>query len=209
MCTSWFLLSNWYTVQSPTNILLNRLNELEDFLDSTGGAYPLHKDFPMLKSMNWIYEPYRLLRSSGRLYSKSVEEYESVIYDVSYRIQQFLEGNGREKPLALEYKIIDQIGNIFIVEEIGCNARVAMYSDGIRSFVSIKSNANNVVIGKMSPYVPFNIKELYDVLNKIENITNPNNGWGGSDIIGGSPRVGGTSLSNEELIKIVKEFCKK
>ena len=43
---------------------------------------------------------------------------------------------------------------------------------------------------------------MYKKLNQLES---DNGLWGGSDIIGGSPRVKGSSISPDELKKIVEE----
>ncbi len=80
-----------------------------------------------------------------------------------------------------------------------------MFSNGIRAYVSVRDrpdNRWNYVLGRMSPFIPLDLNALYSTLNEIEKITD-NDTWGGSDTVGGSPRNRGSSLSPEELTKIL------
>jgi hypothetical protein len=207
VCTAWFLLNNSFLVSSTINPLLNKLVHLEDVLDSTGGAYCLPKDLPVLRTLNWIYEPYRLLRASGEIQKKDEAQYRNVIENVEYRIMLFLNGKAKEKWLDTEYEILAKVKNVFFVKEVGVNARVAMFSDGIRTYVSMGASydskeSKRVVIGKMSPYIKFDVYKLYRELNKIDGSFLDS--WGGSNIIGGSPRVAGTKLTMQEIIDVIK-----
>ena len=87
-----------------------------------------------------------------------------------------------------------------------------MFSKGIRAFVSVRelSNGFAYTIARMSPFIPFPIPELYDEFNRAENISlDQEDRWGGSDIIGGSPRARGSKLNPQDLEKIINEFLSK
>lgn len=87
-----------------------------------------------------------------------------------------------------------------------------MFSDGIRAFVSVKARKEggfNYVLGRMSQYVPFNLAKTYEALNVAEGCglfltTNGGDRWGGSDTIGGSPRVNGSKLTPEQIAEVIR-----
>jgi hypothetical protein len=55
----------------------------------------------------------------------------------------------------------------------------------------------------MSPFVMFPLERIYEVLNKTEGLSSQENCWGGSAIIGGSPRKTGSMLSPEKVEKVI------
>jgi hypothetical protein len=84
-----------------------------------------------------------------------------------------------------------------------------MFADGIRAFVSVRDNGNGrytYSIGRMSALVPFMVPAILNALNKREGTTE--DCWGGSDTIGGSPRVAGSRLTPAEVAEVV-ESCQK
>jgi hypothetical protein len=79
-----------------------------------------------------------------------------------------------------------------IIKEIGGNdARYHLFSQGMDAFiahVATRPDGRNVFsIGRRSRYIPFPIPNLYAHYNQLEGFEN-GDGWGGSDIIGGSSR---------------------
>ncbi|MGI9536516.1 MAG: hypothetical protein ACR2PB_05560, partial [Desulfocapsaceae bacterium] len=62
------------------------------------------------------------------------------------------------------------------------------------------------VLGKMSPYVTFPLVKICETLNEIENLDTAENQWGGSDIIGGSPRKNGSCLPPKEVEEIINKI---
>ena len=54
----------------------------------------------------------------------------------------------------------------------------------------------------MSSCIPFDIQKIITALNNEE--ANPLDKWGGSNTIGGSPRVNGSRLSPQEVTKIIE-----
>ncbi len=208
VCTSWFLLNNHHMVEGTMNPMINRLVSMEDALDSTAGAYPYPVDLPALKELAWVFEPYRQFRASGRLDARDPNSFRSIITDVENRILQHVTGRGKSVlSLDTRYDLIGGGNGWAMVKEVGPYARTAMFSDGIKAYVSVRERSDGnwtYTIGKLSPFIPFDLLKLTEVLNKTDEAVTENNRWGGGDNIMGSPRATGSLLSPENLDKIIK-----
>ena len=212
VCTSWFLLNQHYWAEQPMNPLLNRLVALEDALDATAGAYPFPVDLPALRNMAWIFEPYRRFRLSGEIDKRDSRSYKSVIEDVEKRIACHLVGTGHDIALDPRFEIVGGGTGWKMVREIGAQARTGMFADGVRAYVSVRSRPDGrytYVLGRMSPFVPFDIPILFKNLNENEGLVQNVDRWGGSDTIGGSPRVAGSGLTPDELTRIINDTLGK
>ena len=200
---AWTILKHHYDVESTMNPLVNRLVAMEDALDCTAGAYPFPSDLPALQEMAWIFQPYRLFRSGGGLSKKSPIAFRSVIEDVEARIIKHLTGRGDSIPLDTRYSQIDRVGPVVIVDEKGAQARTGMFADGIRMFVSVRpgDHSTTYTIGKMSKFEPLDLDALTRRLNEAEGCTTDR--WGGADIVIGSPRVGGSKLTLEQIKDLI------
>lgn len=213
VCTSWFLLKNQVWAGQPLNPLLNRLVMMEDALDATAGAYPFPADLPVLGELAWIFEPYRQFRLSGAMYAGTLPQrtssYRSIIEDVTNRIERHITGNGLSVPLDTRYERIGGGEGWAMVREIGAQARTGMFADGISAYVSVRERGNGrytYVVGRMSPFIPFNCERIYTECNKL--VAADGDVWGGSNTIGGSPRVAGSKITPDEMIKIVESVCR-
>lgn len=208
VCLSVFLLKYGYISENVMSPALNTLVSMENELDTTAGAYPYPKDFPLLRKMAWIFAPYRIARSNGLLKTKSPAVFEGIITDVCNRIMEHIHGNSQEIALDTNYEVLETGKGFSLVKEIGFDSRTGMFSDGIKAFVSIVNDRGNghydYVIGKMSPFVPFNIPSCLKALNEAEG--NDTDLWGGSNTIGGSPRVTGSKLTPEQVISIINSI---
>jgi len=219
VCTSWFLLKHHCLVQGTMNPMLNRLVAMEDALDSTAGAYPFPADLPMLGELNWVFEPYREFRSSGGISLRRPLQFANVIDLVEHRIMQHITGAGKSVPLDTRYNRLGGGVGWAMVDEIGANARTGMFSNGISAYVAVRPRADGrhtYTVGKMSPFVPFDVIRTLDALadaewSKKSDPTAPDGDdrWGGSDSVGGSPRVGGSALSPKEVEDIVNEVVER
>ena len=204
---SWFLLKHYALIEHrfpPPAI--SRLVGLEDLMDATAGAYPLPISLATLQELAWVFEPYRSFRVSGSLDKKDPGEYRSVIDAVESRILLFIDGKGERTSLDTRYKKIGG-GTIWsLIEEIGPHAYTGAYADGIRAYVSARPRPESrwtYTIGRMSPYIPFDIKKITAALNKAEKCKRDK--WGGANTIGGSPRIGGSTLNPQQIETIVNE----
>lgn len=210
VCLSVFLLRHGFMAEHVINPNLNKLVHCEDALDSTSGAYPYPKDMPLMREMAWVFEPYRRARKLGLLGTKDAALFEGIIEDVGNRIMQYITGNGKSISMDTSYEVIGGGSGWKLVNEIGEYARTGMFSDGIVSFVSVKERKEGIwdyVIGKHSPYVDFDVEKMFEILNQIED--NQKDKWGGSNIIGGSPRVSGSKISPRQIEEVINQAIKK
>ena len=98
----------------------------------------------------------------------------------------------------------------FIIEG-GPYARTKLFSEGVKAYVSLleeREGSYSYTIGKMSPFIKFPITRIYAALNKAEKLSSKDNCWGGSPIIGGSPRRTGSRLSPDKVEKVINGCIK-
>jgi len=207
VCTSWFLINHHHMVLGTMNPVINKLVSMEDALDSTAGAYPFPADLPALQELAWVFEPYRQFRLNGGLEKRDPTSFRSIIFDVELRIMSYVTGHGKTIPLDTRYDVIGGGNGWVMVKEIGAHARTGMFGDGIKAYVSVRERKDGkftYTLGKLSPFIPFDLLKLTAIFNKEENSTDTDK-WGGGNNIMGSPRVAGSSLSPERLSQIIKE----
>ena len=186
-------------------MLVNILNRL----DVTGGCYPINPTNRVLREFDWVFEPYTSVRMAGKLPQLNGKEMEGIIDAVSKRIDDYTLGRGEELPVDTTYELLGGGAGWKLVKETGYRARLKIVADGIRAFVSVinqRADGNwTYTLAKQSQYMPFPIEQLYAHLNDVEEM-DPKTGWGGSNIIGGSPREKGSALSPQELEKVINEY---
>ena len=196
--------------QSIPNI--NRLLSLNDRWDITGGAFPMNLDDSIVRQHAWVFKPYTDLRKSGKL---AIAD-ENIMYDnlisVMNRLDKFLMGESLESDLDTRHKILYDSPLFKIVDEIGgSEARHYLFKIGMKAFISqiAKRPDGRFVysVGKKSQYINFPVEKLYNDFNKAEGV-DKNNGWNGSDIVGGSSREKGSGLSWEQLKEITNNRLK-
>ena len=119
----------------------------------------------------------------------------------------YISGQGREIPLDTRYEMWSSEVGWSHVKEIGTQARIGMFSDGIRAFVSSTPYGTDGrwmhIIGRMSEYIDFPIINLLEAMNEAEGLTGADR-WGGGGTIGGAPRIAGSKLSPPEVATIVR-----
>lgn len=206
VCMAWFLLKNHALTQQALNPALNRLVHMVDMLDTTAGAFPFPEDMPSLRGLAWVMEPYRNFRARGGLNIRDAAHFRSIVTDVENRIHMHLAGTGREIDLDTRYEVLENHGRWQVVSEIGGQARVGMFANGVRAFVSVSPRADgrwSYVIGRMSDYIDFPVPSILEAMDAAEGLVGKANRWGGGGTIGGSPRIGGSSLPLQEVVSIV------
>ena len=156
-------------------------------------------------SLAWIFEPYHAFRNSGAIDRKQASEYVRVVTDVELRILSHVAGKGQSIPLDTRYERIGGGPGWAMIREHGAQGRTGAFGDGIRAYVAVRERGDGkwtYTIGRMSPFVPFDVPALLAALDRAEGSTGPDR-WGGGNTIGGSPRVGGSKLTPAEVTKIV------
>ncbi len=205
-CLAYWLLKNHDLVTHHAQPRINRLVYCEDMLDCTAGAYPFGET-GFRRQMAWIFEPYNNARFKGQIQKMEDTEMRSIIESVSGRISEHIFDKGGEIALEGHYKKIGGGQGWTMTQETGPASRMAMYNDGIKAFVTLVSEKDGsfvYVLGRKSPWTKFDIPKFYAMLNEQEKeIVDENNRWGGSDIIGGSPRSTGSKIPPDELQEII------
>lgn len=197
---------------------LDRLVSIENHLDMTAGMYPMPQASKILAQVRWVYEPYRTARTAGEVEKMDAVEMEKIIRRIGKRIRRFANNRAEEIPLDSEYTVLGGGKNWKMVREIGNDARVKIVEDGIKAITSVTEvhpkNENKIkwkyTLARMSTWVKFPLNELYTYLNEKENIpAGSPDSWGGSDLAGGSPRQSHSSISPEQMEKLINEFLEK
>lgn len=196
---AFFLLEHHTMIEGTnSNPSLNRMIELNDRLDITAGAFPMTLDDHLMRQRNWVYEPYTSLRKSGGVATANESTMRAVIEACNARLLNYLMGQSGELALDTNHEMLYDGEHFKIVNETGGNdARYHLFSQGMNAFVSIVASRPDgrkvCTIGKRSRYIQFDVIGMYDVFNHLEGLTREN-GWNGSDIVGGSSRILGTGL---------------
>lgn len=217
LCLSIYILIAPLIAVSTINPFLNQLVSMEDFLDTTAGAYAFPRNMPSLAKVLWVFEPYMSFRDSGGLGRGNEIEYREVISAVGERIRQFITGSAKSIVLDTRYDVLYDNGKWKMVKEIGQHARIGMFADGIQAFVSLFSKGyeegtHRYVVGRTSQFIDFPLPLFFNAFNVAEGIApTDSNRWGGASTVGGSPRRGGggSKLSPEKVIEIINGIMKK
>ena len=210
VCLSYWLLKN------PDKIInlsiqdnIARLIIGEDFLDATAGSFPIDLTRDIMQQSFWIFEPYTIVRHNGELKNYTSRQMVELIQSVYDRIDLYTEGKAKKIEADCRHKIVGGGKGWVLAEEIGSYARTHLYQEGIQALITFRDNQDSTFtysIGKVSGFIDFPITDFYNVVNKAENLIDPNNQWGGSTTIGGSPRRSGSKLRPEELENIINDY---
>jgi hypothetical protein len=178
-------------------------------MDATGGAYLFHQDMPFLSEAAWIFEPYRIIRKNGGLQRRDASEFKAVIADVGMRIESYLTGNCGRSIFDIDYTTLKSGKGWVMICDAGSHARTALLSYGTTAFVEVRPRKTldgvwDYTIGKMTPISSFPVSEILNALNTKEKLQESPDRWGGSDMIGGSPRSSGSKLDPDEVFQIVE-----
>ncbi len=198
---------NAHRVETTSNPILNRIINVEDLLDTTAGAYGFSPQMPAIMENNWVFEHYKIARLNGALARRDPVEFRSIIDAGCDRISRTLAGGGEKLELDVRYEVIDTGTGWSMVREIGFNARIGMYANGINAFVAAKALGNSrytYSIGRRSIFIPFPVTEILSTLDEHEGDTV--NHWGGGDTIGGSPRATGSRITPIEVKQIIEDL---
>ncbi len=187
--------------------LVNKLVAIEDLLDVTAGAYPLDPGSGAMQEIAWVFEPYTSAKVAGRIPTMAGAEMANVVSAVGKRIDRYTLGRAERLPLDMRYETLGGGRGWKLIREVGAHARTGLLADGIKAFVSLISENGGKYqysIGMMSQFIPFPLERLFISLNRAEGLSDsPGNRWGGSNIIGGSPRLTASRLAPGEIEQII------
>lgn len=208
VCMAWFQLKHPHLATQVMNPMLNRLVHMVDMLDTTAGAYPFPEDLDALHQLAWVFEPYRQFRFSGEITKRNPSAFLSVITDVEHRIMANVTGQGRTVAIDTTYKAIITRPSYVVVREVGTQARLGMFANGIRAFVSSSERPDgrwSHTVGRMSDYIDFPVLAILHALNVEEGMTGIADRWGGGNTIGGAPRIQGSRLNPVQVAAIIDD----
>lgn len=200
-----------------SNPILSRLIEITDRLDVTGGAFPMHLPVELVEKHNWVFQPYTQARKSGVIAKADESIMQEILQSIFERIRKLLAGEAGRLPLDTRHEVLHESPwGYKLIHEIGGNdARYFLFQQGLNAFVSLVAASEGryvYSIGRRSRYIPFPVPKLLAHLNRIEPIAHLDgirSVWGGSDIIGGSPRLNGSRLAPMELAQIIDKKLKQ
>ena len=223
VCLSLWLLFNYKRIMKNDEPLIEKLVEIEDKLDITGGTYPFDSNSKLMKETAWIFEPYIKSRYTNKLYTMTNGEIKILIKEVLTRIEKYSQGKCKMINLDTRYKLIKSDKDIYMIEEIGPYAKMEFIKNGINKAILVKKRKDEnytYVLLKTDPFVLFPLEKIYAELNKIEkkqtgsfhslskNVKRKKNEkWGGSDLIGGSPRLSGSAIKPDKLINLISKIA--
>lgn len=207
-----WLLKNYKLFEGTNSVPhVNRILTLNDRLDITGGAFPMSIDDKVYFQHCWVFQPYTNLRISGAIAKADKKVFENCLESILSRLDKLLMGEAEEYIPSFDYEILHTSDNLIVVDETlgGIEARHYLFTHNIinKSYLSIIAKKNDgsfvYTIGKKSRYIKLPMREIFEELNKLENTRDNSNCWGGSDIIGGSPRATGSHLTWQTIVSVV------
>ncbi len=196
---------------AASNPAVSRLLEITNRLDITAGGFPMNLNAKVVKQRNWLFAPYTELRKSGNLASASAEVLRDNLEAMNARFEQFLMGGAEEIGADTRHEILHKSSQgYWLVNEIGgTDAREFLFSKGMDAYISVVAKrpdgARVITVGRRSRYIPFPVNELFEVYNEAEGLSREN-GWNGSDIVGGSPRRTGTRLTDNQIVELTDRY---
>lgn len=201
----WLLRNRHRIGEEQVELLVN----LEGSLDCTGGCVAGPNSFgDVLDRVAWVFDPYNQWRSTSGTFDAPTMT--AVIDAVGDRVTAWADGRAGATSSASDFEVLDRRGPVCAVAEYGPLARLRMHAEGIDVFVSVRDQGGVrvVSVGKSSPFVPFDLEAAFVELNELEGVDlrSPDGRldcWGGSDLIGGSPRRSGTQLPVSMILDVV------
>jgi hypothetical protein len=221
VCMAWFLLlhgdlaeqkkKNKDKIDPEVYRRLYRLVTMEDNLDTTSGAYCLPTDYPVLREVNWVFDPYQQFRLSGGLRDRDAQQFREIIDIICGRAMQYIKGHGEIVELDMRFEVVGGGPNWSMVKKIGAQARTGMFEQGIHAYITVAQRGEercwDYSLGRTSVFVDFDLLHAYRRLNKAEDLLGNPDYWGGGNTTGGSPRVSGSKLSPAQVEEIINSEC--
>lgn len=210
---SWVLLKYGQDKEFIFHPRLIKLVNIEDVIDTTAGAYPFPINDPKirkrLEEVAWVFEPYANFRVSGEIDKRESSAFVEVVQRIEERVLQFIEEKGEMIPLDTRYETVHRGSNWVVAKEIGIHAKTGIFSDGCHAYATYRQRPDGRycwTIGRMSIYVPLDMKGLIGRLIELDDIGDKNDLPGGSNTIGGTSRNHGSPVNPEQMVFLMKEF---
>lgn len=223
VCLAYWLLKNHRRVDGTrSDHRIEQLVHWVDALDATGGTYPMDPRSLIRQRLNWVFQPYSVVRKSGKLDKMSGKEMVELINEVGKRITRYVAGRSGKIPSDTRYKTLHVGKGWAMIKEIGREGRLRACERYGGACVTVRPDQKNKKINhyiflRMSEFIPgFNNLKIYQEFNKRERLKLQRRGIkrlirraGGSNIIGGSARRVGSIQTPKEIIKMIEFLQQK
>jgi hypothetical protein len=200
VCLSVYVLAHPERLDDPA---VERLVAAEDIIDTTGAFWcPPWVDETFLSELAWVFGPYHDARQTGL--PTNPAGLHSLIEEMTARVGAHVDGRGGQRPASEDFDVVAMRGAVVAIVEHGPYARLALRRAGFGVVVSERraGDRRDITIAKASPFRGPDLAAAYERLNQAERCP-PDDRWGGSDLIGGSPRRRGTMLPLDAILEIV------
>ena len=187
---------------------MSRLVGFEDIMDASSGLFPTDPSWDdMLAAGAWIFQPYRDTITVKGTPEELEGIYRSVIEAVGARIHDYLYGRIGEGKVDRRYERIGGGPDWALVHPTGADARLGMIADGIRAYVMVRSLGSDRWFTP-SGGRPTRSGSASRILRSAESDRGlpPSSRWGGSPIVGGSPKPYGSALPPAEVERCVNSL---
>jgi hypothetical protein len=120
-----------------------------------------------------------------------------------------------------DFQIVDELARVKIGEKsiaVVCRSELGIYEveeqlkslhDKRLGIIVLQRSEKDYTLKQVDLFLPTNLQRIYSVLNLRDRFVTKTNRWGGSDIIGGSPRRTGTALQQEEIAAAIAGVFQK
>ncbi len=202
VCTAVYVLGH---PERLDDVAVERLVAAEGIIDTTAAFWcPPSVDADFLAALAWVYEPCFDARAAGR--AADAPGLPALIEAVIERIEAHVDGRGGSRPAWGDFEERGRRGGVVAVVEHGPYARMALRRAGIHAVVAERraGPCRHITLAKASPFAGPDLDRAYGRLNELERC-GPDQRWGGSDLVGGSPRRMGTALPLDEILAVVAD----
>lgn len=202
-------LSTWLLrhPEMATHPVAARIVHLEGVVDVTGGAAG-GGTLDELNMLAWLIEPWATERH--RLADADAAGMATIVDEICDRATAAVAGRPGFVDVAGGYEILDQRGGVWAVVEHHPLARARLCADGADIFVSVRDDGpgrSHVSVGRASVFTPIDLDEVWASLNELEGCDGLDR-WGGSDLVGGSPRHAGTALDLDDIVEVINSHLR-
>lgn len=221
----WILLNHMHLRKgdAPVYRAIVPLIRVEGIIDGLGLEYQdvaglpraLHKD--VMSKIDFLREDERRIKSNGRWdeidFSTYTRKLLNRIDEMFFRPEDFKDFKGLEELARAE---LDQNNSVIVYRTDMGIYEMEEYLNrvyGTRPAVLLLQKSDGVyTIRKSDLFFPLEMERVYRFLNHEDprvSGRNQENRWGGSQEIGGSPRMTGTGLRPSEIVRICKQAFKR
>lgn len=208
VATLLWVLENPSRVRGVLNPLFNKMIHILDMFDTTSATYPFPVDFD-LGEFHWVFAPYFEAQQLGVIGRKDPRDFERIVNECHLHIEQFLAGKPGKVDLETGYDTIYTFPGWGMFQAHGSLSRMGIVAAGYYAFVLVRERSDGkwtYTVQRTSDGVRFPLCAIFSALNIREG---GDEQWGGSSIVGGSPRIGGSKIPPSEVAEIVNDVLGK